>query len=132
MPNGPVITDGTLAKVLTLQADYARFVDTRDAKSWGDLFGADGILAVGKREIRGKDAIAEFGATSSRGVHVQAVPHVESRTDGGLEATSSFVFVNGETGALIAGIYRDELAPDGDGFIFARRQIDMLVRTKPA
>jgi len=130
MGDSEIVNDGILARVMALQADYARFVDTRDTKSWGRLFGDHGVLAVGDRELTGQLAIAEFGSSSTVGVHIQAVPRVESRIDGRVDATSSFLFVNSATGALIAGLYKDELAPAGDGFVFARRQIDVLARTE--
>jgi hypothetical protein len=118
-----------LPAVWNLMGDYARYVDGREAVAWSRLFGESGVLAVGKREITGPAALEEFGAQSAAGVHVQGIPTVERRPDGSIRATSSFVFVNATTHALVAGEYRDDIVDSGDGLVFARRQIEMRVRS---
>jgi hypothetical protein len=124
------IGDGTVAMVMSLFADYARLLDFgRDPRSWAGLYRAEGVLVVGAREISGADALAEFAAASIRGVHVQAVPHLQARSDGGLDATSSFVFINAATGDLRAGYYTDQLALQEGRFVFVRREISILART---
>jgi hypothetical protein len=120
---------GLLPAIWKLQGDYGRLVDGRDAEGWSRLFGENGTLAVGSREITGREALAAFGAQSSVGVHVQGVPSVERQTDGRIHARSNFVFINAETHAVLAGEYRDDIEHTGDGVVFARRQIEMRVRT---
>ena len=120
---------GNLAAVWNLMGDYARFMDGRDAAALSTLFGASGVLAVGEREITGPAALEAFAAQSPEGVHTQGVPTVERQPDGGIRATSSFVFVNGTTHAIVAGEYRDDIVESGDGLVFARRQILMRVRS---
>lgn len=124
-----IVSDDILARVMALQADYGHLVDTRNAQAWGALFGESGVLTIGDSELRGRDAIAEFGSTSTAGVHIQAVPHVQFGSDGDLEAVSSFLFVSSATGELTAGTYRDHLVPEGDGYAFARREIKVIART---
>ena len=108
-----------------LLVDYARLVDDREAERWADLFGSNGALVLGEREISGKERLTKFATRSVRGVHVQGVASFTSQPDGTVASTSSFVFVNVETAAVIAGWYRDVLTPDGTGYVFARRQIDI-------
>lgn len=117
-----------LAAVWQLQADYARHVDGRDAAAWSRLFSQNGTLAVGTKEITGRDALEAFGAGSSAGVHLQGVPSVERGADGRIRAISSFMFVNAETHAVLAGEYRDDIEQTDEGLVFARRQIEMRVR----
>lgn len=128
------IGDGIVAMVMSLFADYARLLDFgRDPRSWAGLYRADGVLVVGgTREIKGADALAEFAAASIPGVHVQAVPHLQARSDGGLDATSSFVFVTAATGDLRAGYYTDQIALQDGRFVFVRREITILARTDEA
>jgi hypothetical protein len=127
------IGDGTVAMVMSLFADYARLLDFgRDPRSWAGLYRADGVLVVGTREIRGTDALAEFAAASIPGVHVQAVPHLRAGSDGGLDATSSFVFITSATADMRAGYYTDQLALQDGRFVFVRREITILARTDAA
>jgi hypothetical protein len=124
------IKDGTVATVMALFADYARHLDHhRDPGAWAELFGTDGTLVVRDREITGNDALQKFAADSVPGVHVQAVPHLAVREDGGLDATSSFVFVTVATADMRAGYYVDHLAWQGDRLVFARREIGIMART---
>jgi hypothetical protein len=117
-----------LPAIWRLQGDYARFVDGREPEAWSQLFGESGTLAVGTREITGSDALAEFAAQSTAGVHVQGVPTVARQADGRIRSTSSFVFVNAATQALIAGEYRDDIEETGDGLVFARREVEVRAR----
>lgn len=120
---------GILPAVWNLMGDYARFIDGREAAAWSELFGTDGVLVVGSREITGPSALKEFGAGSAAGVHVQGVPTVERQPDGSIRATSSFVFVNAATHGLVAGEYRDDIVESAGRLVFARRQIDMRARS---
>jgi hypothetical protein len=124
-----VLGEELIPAILRLLGDYGRLIDGREAVAWGRLFGDEGTLAVGEREITGAAELTEFAAQSAEGVHVQSVPSLEPRPDGTVYAESSFVFVNAATGKLTAGSYRDELAPDGDTFFFVRRDISIRVRT---
>ena len=130
MPADGAISDGTLARVLALHSDYGRFIDSRRLVAWSELFSEDGMLAVGGREIKGRDALAAFAEGLAPGVHVQAVPHVNPRDDGGIDAAASFVFVRAATGALLAGQYTDQLALENGRCVFVRRQIDILAQTE--
>jgi SnoaL-like domain len=130
MRTDEAISDGTVAQVMALFADYARHLDLRrDPQAWAELYRADGSLVTGAREINGRDALREFAVGSIPGVHVQAVPHLQARADGGLDSVTSFVFIIAATGDLRAGYYTDHLERDGDRYVFVRRQISMLVRT---
>jgi len=120
--------DADLAAVTRLLSDYARFVDDRDADAWADLFGVDGALVVGDREIAGKSSLAEFGRRSPRGVHMQGLPSLARRADGGLDAISSFVFLNGTSGEILAGTYTDHLTYTDHCLQFRLRHISIRVR----
>ena len=124
------IGDGAVAMVMSLFADYARHLDLeRDPQAWARLYSADGVLALATREIRGAEPLAEFAAGSVPGVHVQAVPHLQARDDGGIDARSSFIFMTVATGDVRSGYYTDQLARQGDRFVFVRREIRILART---
>ncbi len=130
MQADPAISDGTVALVLALFADYARHLDlVRDPQAWAELYRADGSLITADRAINGRDALREFAVGSIPGVHVQAVPQLRARADGGLDSVTSFVFIIAASGDLRAGYYTDQLERDGDRYVFVRRQISMLVRT---
>jgi len=130
MPADGAIGDGTVALVMALFADYARHLDLRpDPEAWAELFGTDGVLAVGDREITGAERLRKFAAGSIPGVHVQAVPHLRARPDGGLDAISSFVFMTAETQDFRSGYYTDHLAWQGNRLVFARRRIQLMART---
>jgi hypothetical protein len=125
-----VITDGTVAQVMALFADYAGLLDrNRDPGAWAELFGQDGIFIVRGRELTGHEALREFATNSVPGVHVSAVPHLRGRADGGLDATSSFIFMNVATNDLRSGYYLDHLAWQGDRLVFARREIAIMAQT---
>jgi SnoaL-like domain len=115
--------------VLRVLADYGQLIDGREATAWSGLFGNDGVLAVGDREIRGRAELAEFAAQSPAGVHMQSVPSIELCPDGSAYVESNFVFMNAGTGKLIAGSYHDQLVQDEDVYIFARRDISIRART---
>jgi len=130
MPADAAIGDGTVAQVMALFADYARHLDLqRDPGAWAALFGAGGALVVRDREISGAEKLQEFAEQSIPGVHVQAVPHLQARPDGGLDAVSSFVFMTVETRDFRSGYYADYLAWQGDRLVFARREITILAQT---
>jgi SnoaL-like domain len=111
-----------------LQVDYARHVDDRDGDAWAELFGSDGVLVVGQREITGHDALKTFAEGSTRGVHIQGLASFAVVDDGSVESSSSFVFVNAETLQVIAGWYHDRLVASEAGYRFARREIDIRTR----
>ena len=124
------IKDGTVATVMALFADYARLLDRqRDPDAWAELFGPDGVFVVRGRELTGHDALQKFATDSVPGVHVQAVPQLQVREDGGLDATSSFIFITVATNDLRAGYYVDHLAWQGDRLVFARREINIMAQT---
>lgn len=124
------IPDGTVSLVMALFADYGRHLDLeRDPGAWAELFGTDGVLVVGDREISSAEKLREFAAGSIPGVHVQAVPQLRARPDGGLDAITSFIFMTTETKDFRSGYYTDQLAWQGDRLIFARRRIQLLART---
>ena len=52
-----------------------------------------------------------------------------AREDGGLDATSSFIFITVGTKDLRSGYYVDHLAWRGDRLIFARREINIMAQT---
>ena len=125
-----VITDGTVDRVMALFADYAGLLDrNRDPDAWADLFSQDGVFVVRGRELTGHDALREFATNSVPGVHISAVPHLRVRPDGGLDATSSFIFMNVATNDLRSGYYLDHLAWQGDRLVFARREIAIMAQT---
>jgi hypothetical protein len=124
------ITDGTVSLVMGLFADYARHLDLqRDPGAWADLFGTDGVLVLADREITGAEQLKEFAVGSIPGVHVQGVPHLQARPDGGLDAITSFVFMTVQTQDFRSGYYTDVLAWRGARLVFARRRIQLLSRT---
>lgn len=125
----PALVGAQKAAAQRLLVDYARLIDDRDAEGWADLFGAEGALVFGEKEIRGRQRLIKFAANSTRGIHVQGVASFSAHADGSVASTSSFVFVNAESGKLIAGWYRDVLAPEGENYVFTRRHID--IRTAP-
>jgi len=130
MQAGGTIPDGTVSLVMALFADYGRHLDLeRDPDAWAELFGTDGVLVVGDREISGAAKLREFAAGSIPGVHVQAVPLLRARPDGGLDAITSFIFMTTQTKDFRSGYYADQLAWQGDRLIFVRRRIHMLART---
>jgi hypothetical protein len=130
MQTDAAIGDGVVAQVMALFADYAGHLDLRrNPQAWAELFRRDGSLVTADREVRGREALREFAVGSIPGVHVQAVPRLQARPDGGLDSVTSFVFIIAATGDLRAGYYTDQLEQDGDRYVFARRQISMLVRT---
>jgi SnoaL-like domain len=111
-----------------LLADYARYADDDEAEAWAGLFGDDGVLAAFGREFSGKERLTRFARRSPKGVHIVSSPHLSGTDDGMVTAHSSFLFVNRETAAVMAGWYLDQMIPRGDGqFRFVRRGIDLRV-----
>jgi hypothetical protein len=111
-----------------LLADYARYADDGQAEAWAALFGEDGVLAAFGREFTGQERLTRFALRSPRGVHVLSSPHLSSGENGVVIAHSSFLFVNEETAAVMAGWYLDHMIPSELGqFRFARRSIDLRV-----
>ena len=107
-----------------LSADYARLVDGRDAAGWSELFTPDGCLEVGDRRIVGRDAIRDFGATSTPGVHLSG-PLAVTTHDGKITCESPFVFVGATSGTVLAGYYRDQLVWQDDRLVFVVRKVDI-------
>jgi hypothetical protein len=114
--------------VLNLLGDYGRLIDGREAEAWSRIFAEDGVLAIGKHEVQGRAALAEFAAKSLAGIHIQSVPTVELLADGTVDARSNFVF-HGPGGTVSCGMYHDVIVPDGDRFVFHRRDINIMVRS---
>jgi 3-phenylpropionate/cinnamic acid dioxygenase small subunit len=111
-----------------LLANYARYADEGQADAWAALFGDDGVLAAFGREFTGQERLTRFALRSPRGVHIVSSPHLSRGDDDVVMAHSSFLFVNGETAAVMAGWYRDQMVPGDDGqFLFVRRGIDLRV-----
>lgn len=113
-----------------LQADYARYVDSHDGPAFADLFGDDGVLDYGGRQTTGREALSAFAERAPNGVHLPGIASIEPTPDGGVAAVSPFVFVNAETGQIVAGRYTDRMVWRGDRLVFARRHIDVQVRTR--
>lgn len=111
-----------------LLADYGRYADDGQSEAWAALFGDDGVLAAFGREFTGQERLTRFAQRSPRGVHITSSPHLSIGEDGVVTAHSSFLFVHGETAALMAGWYLDRMVPADNGrFRFARRGIDLRV-----
>ena len=113
-----------LADVVRLHADYARLIDAREAQAWSLLFTEDGLLIrEDKPPVEGRAQLVTFAAESPAGVHLPGLPTVEPQSDGSVIATAHFVFVNGATRRIVAGVYRDDLVRGGTGLVFRRRDI---------
>jgi hypothetical protein len=69
---------------------------------------------------------------SPRGLHLQGVPSIEKTADGAIRASSSFIFLNGETGEVLGGAYADLTARTDGGMAFVRRHIDIRVHLRAA
>ena len=130
MPADHTVADGVVAEVMALYADYARHLDlNRDPDAWAALFTPDGSLVTSDRQITGSAELRAFAAGSLPGVHVQAVPWLQARADGGLDAVTSFIFMTVQSHDFRSGYYTDELVRQDGRLVFARRQISMLTRT---
>jgi len=118
-----------LPAILTLLGDYGRLMDGREGAALSQIFTDDGVLAIGKHEVRGRAALADFVDKAVAGTHIQSVPSLEPLPDGSVDARSNFVFVNAGTAQLMSGTYHDVLVPEGSRFLFVRRDINILVRS---
>jgi hypothetical protein len=118
-----------LPAVLRLLADYGRMIDTRECDSWSRLFAVDGVLRYGPHEFTGTVELAKFAAASPPGVHLTGVPSVRVGPDGGVHATSAFVFVSSTERQVLAGGYRDRFVSTDEGrLVFSRREIELSGR----
>jgi SnoaL-like domain len=118
-----------LPAILTLLGDYGRLMDGREAQAWSRIFTEEGVLAIGKHEVRGRAALADFADKAVAGIHIQSVPSFELLPDGSVDARSNFLFVRAGQVQTIAGMYHDVMVPEGNRFVFARRDINILVRS---
>jgi SnoaL-like domain len=110
-----------------LLLDYSRFSDDSDYDGWSSLFGENGVLAVFGKDLSGAERLRRFAERAPVGVHIQGLAVFTRQPDGSVRAESSFVFVNAATRQVMAGWYHDTLVAAGDGYRFARRQIDLRV-----
>ncbi|WP_319448742.1 MULTISPECIES: nuclear transport factor 2 family protein [unclassified Mycobacterium] len=124
-----VVTGPARAAAMQLLVDYARLLDYLDADAWSLLFGADGVMAVGTREISGRSQLKTFAEQSTRGVHVCGAPDLRLHGNGQISALSSFIFMASTGGTTNAGWYTDTLTPQADGYVFARRFVDVRARS---
>jgi SnoaL-like domain len=118
-----------LPAILTLLGDYARLIDGREAEAFGRIFTADGVLAIGKREVSGRAALADFAAKAVAGTHIQSVPSLALLPDGSVDARSNFLFVGAGQVQIMSGMYHDVMVPEGDRLVFVRRDISIPVRS---
>ncbi|MEU5879188.1 nuclear transport factor 2 family protein [Spirillospora sp. NPDC047279] len=114
-----------LAAVTRLQADYARYIDGGEPEAWSGLYGGGGVLSISDGREIGNADLPAFAARAPKGSHLQGVPSVEERSDGGVDAVSSFAFFNAETGAVVSGAYVDRMTWEEGRLVFARRHIDI-------
>jgi len=117
-----------LPAILTLLGDYGRLIDGREAEAFSRIFTQDGVLAIGKHEVRGRAALADFAATAVAGTHIQSVPSRALLPDGSVDARSNFLFAGAGQVPAMSGMYHDVMVPEGDCFVFVRRDISILVR----
>jgi len=117
------------AAATALLVSYALLIDSRRARPWARLFGDSGVLVVGDRTIQGEDPLAEFATRSTPGTHVQGEAILRETAGGIVRAQSAFVFVRNHDRGLISGWYEDVLHPQGEGYTFARRTIDIRAKT---
>ncbi len=119
--------DDTVRGVLDLLGRYVAATDHRDSDTWVRLFGDDGVLLFGDREISGAETLSEFVLTAPRGVHLTGVPAVVVDGD---EATStaSFLYHNSESGGLVSGYYHDRIDVSSQPYHFIERRIDIIGR----
>lgn len=61
---------------------------------------------------------------------MQGVPSIARRADRVIDASSSFVFLNGDISEILAGAYADRLAYTGGRLVFTRRHIEIRVRLR--
>ena len=108
-----------------LLVDYARLVDHGDVAGFAALFGDDGVLAFGGKEISTPAKLTKFAERSPSGTHLQALAVFERAEDGTVRAESAFHFITNDKQSVIAGWYHDVLTPRGATFVFARREIEI-------
>lgn len=115
-------------------AAYCQTCDDGRFDEFGECFATDAVVTVMGKEIIGRDAIVAWISKSmpaeKRGKHVTINPLVTVDADA-TRATADvdYLFVatspNGPR-MTTAGRYLDVLLPDGDRWVFARREITFL------
>jgi hypothetical protein len=121
--NGPERT----LRAIRLLGEYAARVDGGRFEEFPDLFTPDAVYAIGRKEIRGAEALRDFVAAAPPGIHLCGVPAIEDRGDH-LVALSNFVFLAAASPTPLAGTYRDRIVDDGQVARFAERIVTISVR----
>jgi hypothetical protein len=111
-----------------LVADYARYLDERDADAFVGLFIADGEIIFGERRIIGHEALRKFLDGTPRGLHVPGTPSISLEADHVL-SYSTVVFVDSSSSGIRAVANRDRMVWSGDRLLFERRELELRADT---
>jgi hypothetical protein len=112
--------------VTGLLAEYCSTLDSGEFDAWTDLFAVDGSMELDGFSIVGHEKLRRFAARSPRGIHVSGLPFI-TLVDGAIRSVCSWVFIERETGAQMAGYYRDHIVWAQGRHRFTSRQIEMSV-----
>jgi len=109
---------------------YARYADSGRSQDLASLFTADGVLAAGDDEARGRAAITAYlegnktslaaGDGGGRIRHHVSSLRIDLISETSARATCYFLAITG-TGPDHWGVYRDELVHEEQRWRFARR-----------
>lgn len=122
-----------LAADLAIRRTIARYCQTVDDGRFDEFEGcwaADAVVTVMGQTIEGRGAIKDWITAAqppeARGKHCTFEPWIEFDGDDAARAATDFVFfAKGEDGpvASTTGRYVDRFVPEGDDWVFARRDI---------
>ena len=121
-------TDLVQPAAVRLVADYARYLDERDAEAWVDLFTPDGEIVYGERRIVGHEALARFLDGTPRGVHIAGPPSIALVGDE-IHSYSTIAFVDASSGGTRAVVNRDRMVRHEGRLRLRERRIELRADT---
>jgi hypothetical protein len=124
MVGGAAVSAADVMGIHALLAEYALAADECRFEDWARLFTRDGEMQSPSRTVRGYEALVDFIANATEGLHLCTLPRIEVVGDHATAATP-FLFVPHD-GSLSRGLYEDDLCRTREGWRIGRRRGRLL------
>ncbi|MCB2078172.1 MAG: nuclear transport factor 2 family protein [Novosphingobium sp.] len=110
--------------IRTLFDEYCLRLEVNDFEEWLDLFTADSVYEVFRRELAGHDAIREMLSQAPHGVHIGGALRIELDGDRA-DTVQNYQFIGEDPATSNAGWYYRTVVRTDEGWKIARTRVKM-------
>jgi hypothetical protein len=110
--------------IRTLLDEYCLRLEVNDFEEWLDLFTADSVYEVFRRELKGHDEIRAMLSQAPHGVHIGGAARIELDGDTA-ETVQNYQFIGEDPATSNAGWYFRTVVRTDEGWKISRTRVKM-------